>query len=603
MFKLVNCISAFFYKQKNILPYMFPFFLFCSICFVGRVPSSIIIFFICCLILSKLLLLCEKRIHSFSYFVLSIGICIFPAFIIQNSLDKDYAYANTNSFFKLSCFVICLIFLFFILFLFIKWLNNRFVSNRLLNFLLYFTCCVILFLPTVIPLSYVFNWVLNNPPLESDAVLAFFQTTYSEASEYFFDYVNVGRLCGSFLVIVIFLFAIIRILKSSFVPLTKKLSIYLMLCLILCFIVCKNYRHNLMTEPLFCAYETLTQYDVFDQLSEKRKVYLENSKLNKVDSFGGTYVVVIGESLSRSYMGCYDFELDTTPVQSILKKDDNAVFFENVFSNHVHTVQVLSYALTGNNQYNDNQVNLENAVSLIDIARYQLGFNTIWISNQQKLGIHETPISSIASNTDYQIWTNPNGKNYDEVVIPQLKKLKLNNKRNLIFIHLIGNHKSYNERYPKHFTKFSYKNWVVDNYLNSIYYNDYVLGKILDSVKQLPDFQLMIYLSDHGEDAFRDLGHYSVKFTWDMAKIPFWVYISPNYIRPHEDTFNILKSHANVPFSNDLLFDTMLGLIGAYNSEFYESSNDISSKNYQHTFSDIKTLYGKKSIKELFNEK
>lgn len=603
MVKLYKFVSDFFYKHEKNLHYAFPFFIFCSVCFAGRTPSSIVIFSVCCLILSKLVKICLQKLYSVAYFGLSIVICIFPAFLIQNSIDKDYAYANTNSIFKLGCFVFCSIFISYILNVFIRYLNDRYIKNRIFKIVLYFICLVILILPITIPFCYVCNWLMNNLPLESDAILAFLQTTYTEASEYFFDSVNVRRLCCFVIVISILTPIYFNFLKISFIPITKKIFIYLMLCLIFCFIVCKNYRHNLMTEPFFYAFETLNQYDVFNQLTEKRKAYLKNNKLNKEDSFTGTYVVVIGESLSRSYMGCYDFELDTTPVQTMLKKNDNAIFFENCFSNHVHTVQVLSYALTEYNQYNYNQFNLENAVSLIDIARHQLGFNTIWISNQQKLGIHETPISSIASSTDYQIWTNPNGKNYDEVVLSELKKLKLNNKRNLIFIHLIGNHKSYNERYPKHFTKFSYKNWGVDNYLNSIYYNDFVLGKILDSVKKLPDFQLMIYLSDHGEDALRDLGHYSARFTWDMAKIPFWIYLSGNYISSHEEIFNILKSHSKVPFSNDLLFDCVLGLLGAFNSDFYVSTNDISSKTYQHSFNDIKTLYGKKSIREVYDEK
>lgn len=54
------------------------------------------------------------------------------------------------------------------------------------------------------------------------------------------------------------------------------------------------------------------------------------------------------------------------------------------YSNYVTTVPVLTYALTDKNQYNS--VSMAQAYSLIEVAA-AAGFDTYWISNQERYGI------------------------------------------------------------------------------------------------------------------------------------------------------------------------------------------------------------------------
>lgn len=82
----------------------------------------------------------------------------------------------------------------------------------------------------------------------------------------------------------------------------------------------------------------------------------------------------------------------------------NSIFFNNAFSNHTHTVQVLSYALTSKNQYENQSIHTKDVVSLIEVAKNSLGYHTVWISNQSKIGFYENPISVIAESADEKYW-------------------------------------------------------------------------------------------------------------------------------------------------------------------------------------------------------
>lgn len=124
-----------------------------------------------------------------------------------------------------------------------------------------------------------------------------------------------------------------------------------------------------------------------------------------------------------------------------------------------------------------------------------------------------------------------------------------------------------------------------------------MLELILQRAKKLPNFNGMLYLSDHGDDAAKGLYHNSAQFTYPMVEIPLWLYFSDSYISEHFQIVNTLKEHIDTPYTNDLLFETVLGIIGGANSEFYNKSNDLSSAAYKHSFNDIKTLHGAKKLK------
>lgn len=490
------------------------------------------------------------------------------------------------------------IFIAFYIFLIFTSANKK-IKIRPLNYLITILSTLILLSPVICSFCYLLNWSFGNPILDKDAILAFFQTNVSEASSYFVDFVDKKRFIELLIGSIIFIYLSYKMTSNiDFKAELKHHFLIIIIGLGISIVVLYKYSNNLVTRPLEEASETLEQYYLFNNLKNQREDIIKNLIEND-KSYKGTYVLVIGESENRTHMGVYGYEKETTPWQSSIKNSNNTILFEQAYSCHTHTIPVLTYALTQKTQYDNNNDGWEKAVSLIDMAKYSGKFNTAWISNQGKFGLYETPISSIADTADQKIWTEMDWslkQVYDGELVDYIKSIKLSSEKNLVVIHLTGSHSRYINRYPPEYEKFNGDSDILNSYNNTIYYNDYVLKMIYETVKNISDFKSMIYFSDHGEDPDKMLGHNSSQFTWEMTKIPFWMIFSDSYINEHPNIIEILRLHKEHPFTNDMIFDTVLGVLGITNNDYYNPSNDLSSSFYNHSFLDLKTLYGKKSL-------
>ena len=179
----------------------------------------------------------------------------------------------------------------------------------------------------------------------------------------------------------------------------------------------------------------------------------------------------------------------------------------------------------------------------------------------------------------------------DEALFPLIDNLKVNNKT-LLVIHLMGNHGSYAQRYPKKFQKFGDKK-LEQHYENSMLYNDFVINEIYKRVKNIPNFKAMVYMADHADVI--GLGHDSKRFVYQMSQIPLFIYFSDEYIGANSQIFDTLKSHKDDFWTNDLLFNLMSSLMGI-NSSLDEPKNDIANKAYDSNKSRFKTLHNKKTL-------
>lgn len=302
-------------------------------------------------------------------------------------------------------------------------------------------------------------------------------------------------------------------------------------------------------------------------------------------------------------MHAYGYQRETTPwLDQALKKPEN-LLFTRAYSNHTHTVPVLTYALTERNQYN--QIPLEKAYSIIEVAK-AAGYKTYWLSNQIKYGVYDTPIAAIASSADEEIWINGNsGKttwtdHFDGELAERLKTIDLDQGENaLIVIHLMGSHTDYQERYPKKQEKFAVKEKKkrrINSYDNTVVYTDSVLHEIYDIMQRKNNFQGMVYFSDHGEDMQNS--HEVTKFTWTMAHIPFVVFLSPVYCQKNPGTFQNLMNHRDQVWTNDLLYEGMLDLMGIQNMPGFHGKRDIASAQYSLSLSEGRTCHGEKELNE-----
>ena len=435
--------------------------------------------------------------------------------------------------------------------------------------------------------------------LNVDAIMAVLQTNSAEAMEYVKD------RTGGYSVLLALLFAACLALWVRFASRItaakhswKRIAgivFFLVLNAVLVFRTGDNFVTSIFRETT----DYQKNYNEYARQKEIRKQNLSHIMLQNNTGRKGIYFLVIGESQNTLRMSAYGYKLKTTPWLDSMKNNPNLLLFQHAYACQVQTVPALSYALTAKNQYNS--IKLEQAVSLIDVAK-AAGYQTVWLSNQVRFGGWGTPVTVIAEEADQKIWINSHQGNtldteyYDGELINRLQDIKRSDKM-LIVVHLMGNHISYHSRYPAEFDKFKDEG-KRSEYDNSILYNDYVMQQLIDKVSQWPEFQGLLYFSDHGESVEQERGHNPDRFVFEMAYIPMYMYFSPAYISANEKTFRVLQASQAQYFTNDLIFNTMLGIMDIRNEAFYEAENDLASPAYNGDVNRLKTLYGKRSIAE-----
>ncbi len=440
--------------------------------------------------------------------------------------------------------------------------------------------------------------------VHADILMAILQTNSSESQSYLKDYMNGKSLLACLVTILLFIsFAtsIKNFPKQSIFSLGNKKSI----AVLLIFLASASYllyhgRQNLLTALYFDTKKYTEEYNRFADRKSERNANLQNLQGISHAAEKGVYILVIGESQNKLHMQAYGYNRPTTPWLSQMRENKNFFFFDKAYSCYVQTVPALSQALTAKNQYND--MALENAASILEVAK-AAGYETVWLSNQVRYGIHDTPTTVIASEADQQIWLNHHvgqttaSDNYDGKLIGALKEIKYSD-RMLIVIHLIACHGSYEDRAPADYQVFKGDTRRIDLYDNAVLYNDHVMSQIYEAAKAIPHFQSMMFFSDHGEAIDENLGHTPSTFTWSMTYIPFYIAASEEYQSAHSETLRALASHQDAVFTNDLVFNTLLGLMDIRDYPSYEPQNDFTKDTYDDTVSRFRTLFGKKKITE-----
>ena len=470
-----------------------------------------------------------------------------------------------------------------------------------------------------LPLLFLLYNINYQVPLTKNICWALFQSNYFESVEYvesIFD--------GTWIAILVFGVVLLSGLFSIHERCEKKdvnysLSLFSSVFLItISYVYSKDYSHlNFLKDSWQQYHKELTKFmKVKNERKEKPKDF--EAALIHDDE---TIVLVIGESLNKNHMSLYGYPRNTTPLlNQYLASDTNFFAFDNTWSNNCHTMESLSLALTAANQYNGKDY--VESVSIIEVLK-EAGYPTKWVTNQRIQGVWDNLVAVLATESDKLYPLNTNiGKenitlNHDGVVVPYVVKELEHDKGALIVVHLMGNHTSYKKRYPKDsFGKFKGRldesvfganaddlpENDINHYDNSVLYNDYVVASILDSLKLKKKPSALLYLADHGEDVLNDKQHSRSNFTFDMADIPFIIWMSPEYAERHPEKRNWLKQRKSKVFTNDLLFDTMLGLLPV-ETDVYEPKFDLSSSQYELNERKALTVHGDKKISHSGNKK
>lgn len=232
-----------------------------------------------------------------------------------------------------------------------------------------------------------------------------------------------------------------------------------------------------------------------------------------------TYVVVIGESMRKDFMSLYGFNHNTTPFIDKLPKK----YITNYIATAVNTSLAVPRVLAKTDKYGV----LEEQNNLITLAK-KAGYTISWISSQGYVGIFNFSSSRIAKNADC-VFFNGNASN-DFSLLPEIKKQINTNKKQVIFIHIMGSHE-----YPCH-RLFDYpikyhtnQGQLVDCYLSTYRKTDDFIKKIYGYLKKSNRTFSLSYFSDHGLNMVKDISGHKVLRDHGVKQsyqVPFFVVYS-----------------------------------------------------------------------------
>jgi len=395
-------------------------------------------------------------------FINVINICLlcFALWLLFRSIDIKYSIINIVTF-------ICLL---------------LFISQfKKLYWFLFFP--IIVFLSLYLPIGLKFGFIT------SDYLITLYSTNTAESTDF------LSKISIKYILYSLYLLFYFGFWGKVFVN-KNNLKINNKLILVVCFIGSVLFIPNLVffKELYFATKNAIIELNDFRENINKNDwniVSVKNQYKN--------YVLIIGESGSKFYHGMYDYKPDTTPFLSHV----NGTVIDGMFSPATHTVPSLMRFLTLQENFKP-KYNL-NLVDLINDA----GFTSYWISNQNYVGKHATPITSIGLKSNYSFFQKmidaETTTDYD--LLGKFKEyLQLSRKkdRNFFVVHLHDPHpyevcdvlKRYERfNFPTKYTK-DYRN--INCYNQIINFEDKLIRDIYNELKGTNESFSIIYFSDHG---------------------------------------------------------------------------------------------------------
>lgn len=361
--------------------------------------------------------------------------------------------------------------------------------------------------------------------------------------------------------------------------------------------IAHNIKYMLLMEsfPLNIAYAEygiyIGQSAVQKEKARRNSFAFPGLKRLTTDARPEVYVVFIGESSRRESWSLFGYGRNTNPLLSLSPTVKEGLFlFDRVSSNANVTVNSLPLALTRATPAERWRANDEK--SIVSLAK-QAGFDTYWISTQEKFGGSANPITSIAEEADHVQFVRMHARNkqefdefsgsYDEDVLKPFEDAVTGNNGNpktVIFIHTMGSHGNYSSRVPAYRAAF-YRGGYAENaedaktkiaetvnaYDDSILYTDYVLKNVIDILAGLKYPSALLYFSDHGERLYcsayprESFGHGFILPSTDELDVPMLLWLSDSYQNQYPRLAEAARVNAHTRTSLKSVFDTFADLI------------------------------------------
>lgn len=313
-------------------------------------------------------------------------------------------------------------------------------------------------------------------------------------------------------------------------------------------------------------------------------------------------VVVVGESYNKHHAAIYGYPLPTTPHMAAARDSGVLVAMTDVVAPYNTT------SLTMKNMFSCNSLGAGERWSdypFFTTLFKSAGYHVYYWDNQLveykagQLHTWDLALSAIFHNPAIDSLSysasNAHPFTYDADLVADFAAHHGNDLaqgRNLVVLHLMGQHVSYSDRYPDscaHFTAADVRRnepyitpqarQIIANYDNATLYNDAVLGEIFDLFAT--HNAVVVYLADHGEEVYdyRDFlcRDHALTRTPLMTKheneVPLVLWFSPVYRQRHPDAVAQAQACSARPVSTDALAQLMLGL-GHIGTTYYRAPYD-----------------------------
>lgn len=288
-----------------------------------------------------------------------------------------------------------------------------------------------------------------------------------------------------------------------------------------------------------------------------------------------TAVIVIGESAARAHLSLYGYDRETTP--ELQKNRDELVVFNNVIAAMPVTNFSLYYTLTFKT-ISDQMHPRATIMSVLDRAGYHIDA----YSTQENFG--ENSVSALFTQWHPKYHDNE----FDGCLIDDVREALANrNGPTLIILHIMGSHITYRNRYPESFAFFTEEKNVIsgkeinplfqeniNTYDNSIRYTDFVLGSIIEELKNAGGKNLLFYFSDHGENVETSfLQNYRDAEKRDSYEVPFLFWFSPEYRESYPGRVAAAEAAVDKPIQLDRAAEGILSVFGVSSRHYPASEN------------------------------
>lgn len=445
------------------------------------------------------------------------------------------------------------------------------------------------------------------------------ESNYNESHEFISQYLSIKLVAVLLIYILVGVFLWFKVKPVYVKNMTKWLVsiiivVYALMPLFIS-VAIKKTSFERATQHLLSRMETTVPWQLLSsyiayrsQLSNMDKILNHLETLpkfeNLTDANGNTprtLVLVIGESTTRSRMGIYGYDRDTTPLIEQFKKDNpDFLAFNDVVSSRPYTIEILQQALTlADEQHPDLYLSKPSLIHLMK----QAGYKTFWITNQQTMTKRNTMLTMFSKQADEQFYMNndrnQSSRQYDSSVFEPFKNV-LNDpaEKKFIVIHLLGTHMKYELRYPEgeEYQRFKDKtgvNFDLDNdklkvynsYDNAVAFNDFVTTELFKLFKNSDPNGFILYFSDHGEEVYQTaphdvLGRNEKAPTRAMYTVPFMLWQSPKWLMSHPNHF---ESYVNRKFSTQDLIHTWSDLAGLSFDDYQPEKSIVNEKFAQPT--------------------